>query len=219
MNRIKPSVENVECAHPTCRRTPLADSPVPLCGGHVGQTYQFAADLLCGSGQMSPEQWEAGARLLGSSLLGGADDAPMSVQASIHGAQVMSIVGRRIMNAELWGLSLSAADKDAMLQQAIADGRERAERVASAIAADQPAAGQVVYYMRFGDRVKIGYSGNLAKRLQAVPNDELLATEPGTTATEFARHEQFAELRITGEWFQYAEPLTDHIEGLQRAVA
>lgn len=218
MNRTKPSVENVECAHPTCRRTPVQDSPVPLCGKHIGQTYEFAADLLCGSGQISPEQWEAGARTLGP-LSTGADDAPMSAQAGLHGAPVMSLVGRRMMNAEAWGLTLSPADKDAMLQRAISDARERAARVSSLIDADDPATGQVVYYMRFGDRVKIGYSSNLALRLQSVPNDELLATEPGTMATESARHEQFAELRITGEWFQYVEPLVAHINGLRRVVA
>jgi len=219
MNRSKPSVENVECAHPTCRRTPIPDSPVPLCGKHIGQTYEFAADLLCGSGQMSNADWEASARTFGSSVLTGVDDAPLAAQASIHGVQVTSLVGRRMMTAETWGLTLSAADKNAMLQQAISDARERADRVASVLSGDDPAPGEVVYYMRFADRVKIGYSSNLAKRLLNVPNDELLATEPGTMKTEFARHEQFAELRITGEWFQYAEPLVGHIEGLQRAVA
>lgn len=219
MNRTNPTVENVECAHPTCGHTPIADSPVPLCGKHIGQTYEFAADLLCGSGQISPEQWEASARTLGPVLHSGADDAPMSVQASLHGAPTMSLVGRRMMTAEAWGLALSAADKAAMLQRAIVDARERGQRVTSVIAADEPAAGEVVYYMRFADRVKIGYSTNLAKRLRHVPNDELLATEPGTMKTEAARHEQFSELRITGEWFQYVEPLTDHIDGLRRAAA
>jgi len=219
MNRSKPSVENVECAHPTCGHTPIADSPVPLCARHIGQTYEFAADLLCGSGQMPPEQWEAEARVLGGALRTGADDAPMSTMAQMQGPQVSTLVGRRMMTVEMWGVTLSPDDKAAMLKQAAADARERAERVAMAITTDNPDPGQVVYYIRFGDRVKIGSTGNLARRLKDLPHDELLATEPGTTVTEFARHAQFDELRITGEWFQYVEPLTDHIDGLRRAVA
>lgn len=73
----------------------------------------------------------------------------------------------------------------------------------------------VVYYVRFGDRVKIGYTTNLAARLTAIPHDEVLATEPGTMQDERARHRQFADLRITGEWFTYAEPLVSHIVALR----
>jgi len=73
----------------------------------------------------------------------------------------------------------------------------------------------VVYYVRFGDRVKIGYSTNLDGRLKAIPHDEVLATEPGTIQDERARHAAFADLRVTGEWFRYEEPLVSHIAGLQ----
>lgn len=62
-----------------------------------------------------------------------------------------------------------------------------------------------VYFLRFGDRVKIGYTGNLAQRLRALPHDELLGTIPGDESTEWDLHERFAHLRIKGEWFR-AEP-------------
>jgi uncharacterized Zn finger protein len=72
-----------------------------------------------------------------------------------------------------------------------------------------------VYYLRFGDRVKIGTTTNLALRLVAIPHDELLATEPGSLALEKQRHEQFAHLRVRGEWFSHAGALADYIDSLR----
>lgn len=71
--------------------------------------------------------------------------------------------------------------------------------------------GAVVYYMRIGNRVKIGTSTNLAKRLQAINPEELMAVESGGADKERIRHEQFAALRTHGEWFRLEPPLTDHI--------
>ena len=75
----------------------------------------------------------------------------------------------------------------------------------------------VVYYLRFGDRIKIGTTVCLRGRLDAVPHDKLLATEPGGDEVERARHRQFAEYRITGEWFRIAAPLLAHIGAVRRA--
>lgn len=75
--------------------------------------------------------------------------------------------------------------------------------------------GPVVYYLRFGDRIKIGTSTNLARRLQSVPCDEVMAVEPGGLALEGARHDKFAELRITGEWFRPGDALLDHVFDLR----
>lgn len=79
---------------------------------------------------------------------------------------------------------------------------------------DWQAKAGTVYYLRFADRVKIGFSTNLKSRLQAIPHDEVLATEPGTMRQERERHAQFADLRVTGEWFRYEEPLVSHIASL-----
>ena len=76
----------------------------------------------------------------------------------------------------------------------------------------------VVYYVRFGDRIKIGTSTDLAQRLIGIPHDEVLATEPGGPKVERSRHEQFAHLRITGEWFSAAPDLMKHIRSLRKAV-
>jgi Meiotically up-regulated gene 113 len=72
----------------------------------------------------------------------------------------------------------------------------------------------VVYYMRIGNRVKIGYTGNLRQRLSSFTPEELMATEPGGPKREGERHKQFAHLRTTGEWFRLEGDLVDHIQQL-----
>lgn len=75
----------------------------------------------------------------------------------------------------------------------------------------------VVYYVLFGDRVKIGTTTKLRKRLTAIPHDRVLATEPGSYDVERQRHAQFRHLREgrNREWFRYEAELVDHIRGLQ----
>lgn len=71
----------------------------------------------------------------------------------------------------------------------------------------------VVYYLRVGELVKIGYASNLARRLAAYPPDaQLLATEPGGRELESQRHREMRHhLRMGREWFVPAQPLLDHI--------
>lgn len=76
--------------------------------------------------------------------------------------------------------------------------------------------GPVVYYVRIGNRVKIGTSVNLPDRLSTINPEEVLAVEPGDIRTERRRHREFANLRTHGEWFRYEEPLTQHIEQIRR---
>lgn len=73
----------------------------------------------------------------------------------------------------------------------------------------------VVYYLKFADRIKIGFSRNLGQRLLAIPHDELLTVEPGARLVEARRHRQFAEHRIVGEWFAAAPILLEHVEMLR----
>jgi len=73
----------------------------------------------------------------------------------------------------------------------------------------------VIYYIRFGDRIKIGSSRDVAKRLKNLPWDEVLAFEAGLPSEERRRHRMFDEARIDGqrEWFRADhQPLLDHIE-------
>lgn len=73
----------------------------------------------------------------------------------------------------------------------------------------------VVYYLRYDRRVKIGTSRRPRQRLASIRHDELLAFERGDRSLEQARHRQFAELREGGEWFTLASPLDAHIAGLR----
>jgi Meiotically Up-regulated Gene 113 (MUG113) protein len=72
----------------------------------------------------------------------------------------------------------------------------------------------LVYYARLGNRVKIGYSTNMANRLADIRPEELLATEPGGPLLEKRRHGQFADLRVVGEWFKFEGALVDHVRAL-----
>nr|WP_201469822.1 GIY-YIG nuclease family protein [Microbacterium hydrocarbonoxydans] len=77
---------------------------------------------------------------------------------------------------------------------------------------------EVVYYLRYDRRVKIGTSRRPRQRLASIRHDELLAFEPGGRAVEQARHREFADIREGGEWFTLTRPLEIHIAGL-RTVA
>lgn len=64
-----------------------------------------------------------------------------------------------------------------------------------------------VYIIQFSDRVKIGFTEDLARRLKELPHDRVLAVTPGSLTTEKQFHRRFEHLRIRGEWFQAAPDL------------
>jgi hypothetical protein len=76
----------------------------------------------------------------------------------------------------------------------------------------------VVYYLRWRDRIKIGTSSNPRQRLAAIWHETLLAFEPGGRTLERRRHQQFAELREGGEWFRADPALLAHIATLPGAA-
>jgi hypothetical protein len=70
----------------------------------------------------------------------------------------------------------------------------------------------VVYYLRYGDRIKIGTSANPRRRIASLPHDEILAFERGDRMLEQRRHAQFAAHRIPRtEWFEANPALTAHL--------
>ena len=77
---------------------------------------------------------------------------------------------------------------------------------------------EVVYYVRFDDRIKIGTTGNLKQRMRAVWHDEVVALERGGRRRERSRHEQFAMSRLGGEWFAASADLMEHIEQVRAGV-
>ncbi|MFZ8757594.1 GIY-YIG nuclease family protein [Microbacterium sp. HMH0099] len=77
----------------------------------------------------------------------------------------------------------------------------------------------VVYYLRFDDRIKIGTTANPRQRLGAIWHDELLAFERGDRLVERRRHAQFAEDRFARtEWFRASETLRAHVAALADGV-
>jgi len=86
----------------------------------------------------------------------------------------------------------------------------------AAFIAKAPLRPSVVYYMQFGDRIKIGTTRNILKRMREVPNDRVLATEPGEFHLEAVRHNEFKSARIKGEWFRQSPELLAHVEALQK---
>ena len=74
----------------------------------------------------------------------------------------------------------------------------------------------VVYYLRFGDQIKIGTSSNPRQRLASLRYNELLAFERGGRMLEQRRHKQFATHRLgRSEWFADHPDLIEHIDILR----
>jgi len=85
-----------------------------------------------------------------------------------------------------------------------------------------------IYFMRCASFIKIGYTTQLATRLNTIRKSggvlmpsglpywttELVHAFHGAFDEEKELHQQFAHLRHTGEWFTESKELTDYIEGL-----
>jgi len=76
-----------------------------------------------------------------------------------------------------------------------------------------------VYFVRFGDRIKIGYSTKPHRRLRNLPVDAVLGAIPGSLESERALHVKFGGSRIVGEWFHDAPDLLVHIRQLTTGCA
>lgn len=75
--------------------------------------------------------------------------------------------------------------------------------------------GCLVYFMRLGNRVKIGYTSKLKDRLSAIRPEELMATERGGRRRERELHQRFDSYRVSGEWFSLEGEVADYISTLQ----
>ena len=58
-----------------------------------------------------------------------------------------------------------------------------------------------VYFIRFGERIKIGYSTTPYRRIAALPHDAVLGLIPGSLHVEHDWHRRFKASRVVGEWF------------------
>jgi hypothetical protein len=75
----------------------------------------------------------------------------------------------------------------------------------------------VVYFVRAVDKVKIGFTRDVERRISelqtASPVDlELLGTLPGSALTERRLHKRFSAHRVNREWFRYEPPIIGFIE-------
>lgn len=78
-----------------------------------------------------------------------------------------------------------------------------------------------VYFIRCGDYVKIGVTGNIEGRLKALQTAnalllELLTHIPGSYEDEHRLHAQFAALHHRDEWFRYEAELREYVERATR---
>lgn len=74
---------------------------------------------------------------------------------------------------------------------------------------------EVVYFLLLGNRVKIGYTGSLSRRLSdlSLPRSSVKLTLAGGRALEQKLHAAFAFLRESpqSEWFRMEPPLSDYL--------
>lgn len=75
-----------------------------------------------------------------------------------------------------------------------------------------------IYYVQVADRIKIGYTSDVASRIRSYPPEaKLLAVHPGTLALERDMHQQFKGSRAAGrEWYYPHQDLLDHIADVVR---
>jgi hypothetical protein len=151
-----------------------------------------------------------------ASLLEPGDD----LDGVAHSIGALEWAGLDVTNIEILALAVQGArnrvaEAQRMRESGEIDQRrqERSEAIQrqNERLAKQVAERSVVYYARLGNRVKIGYTTDLTKRMSVIQPEEILATERGGPKLESQRHAQFAELRVVGEWFRYEQPLIDHI--------
>jgi hypothetical protein len=81
-----------------------------------------------------------------------------------------------------------------------------------------------IYFVRAGERVKIGFTQNLKRRLSQLQTFfpyplELLMSVPGSLLMEQELHRVFSELNITREWFLPGPELLAFIDKTNRAAA
>lgn len=74
-----------------------------------------------------------------------------------------------------------------------------------------------VYFIRSGDRIKIGYSNDVQRRVQAVrgslhTDSEYLGYMAGDRKVEGHLHRRFAASREFGEWFKVSDELLEVVE-------
>lgn len=203
---------NEFCCAPNCEAASVLAGPdLPLCENHLKVAYRRIGDYLRTKEEhpdnAKPSAWERFREQQYQPM-----GLPFGVCPKCEWATLASSLDTgavKCMRAAECGYNVTKEQFKALLNV----------RIAERLATDQ-----VVYYIRFGDRIKIGTTRSLISRMNALPHDEFLVTEPGGVHVERQRHKQFAHLRAevgtSREWFQMAPELLEHIAALKaRQVA
>jgi len=124
----------------------------------------------------------------------------------------MSYVQERLAQISVEALEKAKAREE--IARAFRDAEER--RIAERL--NPPRVG-VVYFIKSGPLVKIGFTTNLATRMEKIRNGNpheltLLGSMPGTDDSELFLHQMFSAYRTTGEWFRIEGALDVFLAGL-----
>lgn len=185
---------SMECCHPNCS-APANDrvaSQVPLCELHLMDVYKATNALMTAHNPKGEEY----------ALL------PMEWQQMPGPCPACGLCGY---------LAVTVTDKircnnaSCRYEAWVDEFETLRRRLLFDAAADQ----DVVYYIKFRDRVKIGTSNNLRQRCKQIVTVELVyGFEPGGVQLEHRRHRQFARYRRIGEWFEDNRQIRAHINNV-----
>lgn len=188
------NVFDSECCHPDCFAPPLEGitKQIPLCERHIMQVYRHMNRLLATDKAMS-QQYE----LLPSE----AEHIPGPCPSCGTVGLLMHLANGFV------ACKAGGCEYEYPLMKFCAE-----RKVLMGITAGTS---HVVYYMRLGNRAKIGTSRNLKLRLAAINPEDCMGYEPGTRKLETLRHSQFSHLRVSGEWFMIGPDLVRHVNSLR----
>lgn len=185
--------ESATCCHPDCYKPAFVDmaTTIPLCEEHVYVVYRETNRML-GTKTGMDQQYE---------LL------PMEAEFIPGPCPGCGTTGLLVGMAN--GIVECRAAACGYSQERSKFGAQR--RTLMGLAAGRRS---VVYYMRLGNRAKIGTSRGLAGRLASINPEDCMTFELGGRALEHRRHEQFRHLRVVGEWFDLTPELVRHVNDI-----
>lgn len=188
------SFDRMECCHPNCHAPALQHiaSQVPLCDRHVMSVYRATNELLNSKRGVAQEY-----QLL-----------PMEAEFIPGPCPSCGVTGLLVHLANGWITCKSGPCGYEKHRTAFGDERKLLMGISAGLR-------DVVYYMRLGNRAKIGTTSNLRQRISVIQPEDCMAYELGSFELEHRRHRQFAHLRVSGEWFDIQDELLRHVNALE----